>query len=78
MPRAALTSWVSKDCVAAAFMRFARAPWLAQINETMVIGDARFDFERELNFAELELGETAEGCLQYEPPWVPPRADLLR
>jgi len=75
--RATLTEWIAKDCVAAAFMRFARAPWLAQLNETWVIGDARFDFERELNFAELELGEASEGCLAYVPPWVPPRADLV-
>ena len=77
LSRSALTEWIAKDCVAAAFMRFARAPWLAEVAHASVIGDARFDFERELNFAELELGEASERCLEYVPPWVPPREDLL-
>lgn len=72
----ALRDWVRKDCHAADLMRFARAPWLVQLESRWVLGDARFDLERALSFAEIELGSNAP-CMSYTPPWTPPRADLL-
>jgi hypothetical protein len=77
-PRRRFIDWQEKDCRAAAFMRFARAPWLIERESTWIIGDARFDHERDLTFAEVELGESGEPCMAYVPPWVPPRADLLK
>jgi inner membrane protein len=75
--REALIRAVEDDCDAAAFMRFARAPWLIERDSKRILGDARFDFEPELSFAEIEL-EPEERCMAYVPPWVPPRQELLQ
>ena len=74
--RTSLKRWVNRDCRASAFMRFARAPWIVQRDSTWVIGDARFDHESDLSFAEIEL-DSNEPCMAYVPPWHPPRADML-
>jgi len=71
-----LRSLVATSCEAAAFMRFARAPWLSLENEPATIGDLRFDRERALGFAELALGHEGR-CPSYVPPWIAPRRDLL-
>jgi inner membrane protein len=76
MSRARLIEWVQRDCQAGELMRFARAPWLAQRDSTWILGDARFDNEPELSFAEIELG-TGARCMARVPPWEPPRVDLL-
>jgi inner membrane protein len=65
------------SCEVAAFLRFARAPWLGASEGRRVIGDLRFDREAELGFAELDLTRSSP-CPAYVPPWVPPRSDLLR
>lgn len=75
-PLTELRAAVARDCHAAAFMRFARAPWLAQREDYWVLGDARYDNERELGFAEIDLG-SSEPCMRYVPPWIEPRRDLL-
>ena len=75
--RAALMKWVAADCNAAAFMRFARAPWVARIENDWVIGDARFDNEPSLSFAELELSDSRTTCMSLVPPWMAPRSDLF-
>jgi inner membrane protein len=75
--RVVLNRWMAEDCDAGAFMRFARAPWLVQIDDKWVIGDARFDNEPELSFAELELASARSKCMRLVPPWTPPRAELL-
>ncbi len=76
-PLDTLRATVDRDCHAAAFMKFARAPWLVQQAGAWILGDARFDQERALNFAEIELG-TNEPCMRYVPPWIEPRRDLLQ
>jgi inner membrane protein len=75
--RVSLERWLAEDCDASAFMRFARAPWLAQVKDTWVIGDARFDNEPDLSFAELELIDGRSRCMPLVPPWTPPRLELL-
>lgn len=77
MERAPLNEWIERDCAAAQFMRFARAPWLALSDKGWILGDARFDNERGLSFAEIALGDGRTPCISYVPPWVPPREDLL-
>lgn len=77
-PRDVLAQWITKDCDAAAFMRFARAPWLVQRESDWILGDARFDHERDLSFAEIELDAQRARCMAYVPPWVAPREDLLQ
>jgi inner membrane protein len=77
MDRATLRTWLQRDCDAVAFMRFARAPWIALIDDDWVLGDARFDNERGLNFAEIELSDDRTRCMSAVPPWIAPRAQLL-
>lgn len=75
--RAQLTSVIAANCVAAAAMRFVRAPWLAQVGGSLVLGDLRYDREKALGFAEMELDDPPGACPSLIPPWLPPRADLL-
>lgn len=76
--RALLKEWAEQDCNVAAFLRFARAPWIASDGKNLVLGDARFDNERELSFAEIELKAGRTTCMKHVPPWVEPGEDLLR
>ena len=71
-----LRALVASSCKAAAFVRFARAPWFRLEDQPPTIGDLRFDREPGLGFAEVALGQRAP-CPSYVPPWVPPRLDLL-
>jgi inner membrane protein len=75
-PRAQLTDIVANDCVAAAAMRFIRVPWLTRVDGELVIGDLRYDREKELGFAEIALGTNGQ-CPRFVSPWLPPRSDLL-
>ncbi len=77
MSRAQLTAVIREHCDAAVFMRFARAPWIAQREGRWVIGDLRYDREPELGFAELALDGTSPDCTSRMPPWTAPRRDLL-
>ena len=74
--RRELRALAATSCEVAAFLRYARAPWLIVESERKVIGDLRYDREPGLGFAELDLGRSA-GCPSYVPPWIPPRRDLL-
>ncbi|MGH8174885.1 MAG: metal-dependent hydrolase [Steroidobacter sp.] len=76
--RSRLAEAAAADCRASAFMQFARAPWLATIEDALVIGDLRYDREVPLGFAEVELSETPGRCPAHVPPWTAPRIDLLR
>jgi inner membrane protein len=60
------------DCVAAAFLRFARVPfWITEQGRATLIGDYRFDRSRAVEFAEIVLHPAAP-CPSAEPPWEPP------
>jgi inner membrane protein len=78
MDRATLEEWAARDCDVAPFMRFARVPWIARGEKAWVLGDARFDNERELSFAEIELRGGRTTCMSRVPPWVGPRSELLQ
>ena len=69
---------VVADCEAAAAMRFIRVPWLAAVGEDTVLGDLRYDREKELGFAEVALRDPPGPCPRLVPDWRPPRADLLQ
>ena len=71
-----LRALAAASCRVAAFMRFARAPWLDADRDAHLVGDLRFDREPGLGFAELDLRRETD-CPAYVPPWVPPRRDLL-
>lgn len=78
MTRAQIAALAAANCEVAAFMRFARMPWILQRDGRTVIGDLRYDREPGLGFAEIELGEKSGGCPALIPPWVPPRQELLQ
>lgn len=60
------------DCVAAAFLRFARIPfWLREGERITLIGDLRYDRSSAVDFAEIELIPGAR-CPRNVPPWRPP------
>jgi len=71
-PFAELSELARQDCVARAFLRFARIPfWVEEPRGTWLIGDLRFDRSPAEEFAELELtGQSA--CPPHLPPWQPP------
>ncbi len=73
-----LRTRVATDCEAAAAMRFIRVPWLATVGPATVLGDLRYDREKTLGFAEIELHDPPVACPPLVPNWRPPRADLLR
>lgn len=78
MPRDQVAQLAASSCEAAAFMRFARMPWILRRDGGSVMGDLRYDREPGLGFAEIELDEKSGGCPSYIPPWIPPRTDLLQ
>ena len=75
--RSRLAQLVDTDCRAAAFLRFARAPWLAAVDARLVFGDLRYDFEPELGFAEIDVTDAPARCPIRVPSWLPPRTDVL-
>jgi inner membrane protein len=75
-PFAELLATRQGDCMAAAFLRFARVPfWIRSGQRTTLIGDLRYDRSPDIDFAELELHPDAD-CPAFEPPWRPPLPSL--
>jgi len=76
---------VAANCEAAAFMLFARAPFIANVDaQDAVLGDLRFDRGRERGGFEIPLAgkPLADPAGEYHScrraaPWIAPRADLL-
>lgn len=67
VPEEALLA-LSRSCWGAAFLRFARVPFVT--GEQPVVGDLRYDRSPELEFSELELPPATAPCPQWVPPWV--------
>jgi inner membrane protein len=77
MPVGRLADLTAHSCEAAALMQFVRAPFAIERKSSWIIGDLRFDRERGLGLAQIEISAAPEsGCLP-RAPWLPPRADLL-
>jgi inner membrane protein len=84
VPGSVLEGVVAANCAAAAFMLFARAPFIAVDAQGGVLGDLRFDRGRERGSFEVPLsahrvsdvGGESPTCGRAAP-WVAPRADLL-
>jgi inner membrane protein len=81
---ALLKAVVAANCEAAAFMLFARAPFIAVDAQGAVLGDLRFDRGRERGSFEVPLSGKevsdrtgASRTCRRAAPWVAPRADLL-
>lgn len=68
-------------CLVRALLRFARAPfWQPLAGERLLLGDLRFDRDADYDFDEFDVPQRPDftQCLRYVPPWLPPRARLLR
>jgi inner membrane protein len=78
MSRESLVSVLTGSCHAMEFAQFARAPYIRETSQGPVLGDLRFEPGRGgLSALELPLRRTATSACVAEPPWVPPRSDLL-
>ena len=78
MPVSRLVNLTTNNCEAAALMQFVRAPFVVERRNGWVIGDLRFDRERGLGLAEIEVSSTHAGECPPTAPWLPPRAELLK
>jgi len=78
MPVSRLANLTTNNCEAAALMQFVRAPFVVERRNGWVIGDLRFDRERGLGLAEIEVSSTHTGDCPPTAPWLPPRAELLK
>jgi inner membrane protein len=77
-PAAELRALGAGNCAAAAVLRFARVPvWWDAGPDSLVVGDARYDREPGLGFAEFAVARRPAACPRGVPGWRPPRADVL-
>ena len=71
-PLAELARVRHENCVARAFLRFARVPfWIDEDSRPTLIGDLRYDRSSAVEFSEVVLAPDAP-CPRFEPPWLPP------
>ena len=80
VPRAELAALVATRCEFAAAMRFMRTPvWSLDAGGAAEVADARFGIGGD-GFAGLSVPPGTACALtgKWIPPWVPPRADVLR
>lgn len=75
MPADRLATLAAGDCEARELLQFARAPFATQVGGEWVLGDLRFDREKELGMSEIALA--GKSRCRFSAPWVPPRNDLL-
>jgi inner membrane protein len=78
MPVSRLANLTARNCEAAALMQFVRAPFVVERKNGWVIGDLRFDRERGLGLAEIEVSAAHTGECPPPAPWLPPRGALLK
>jgi len=77
-PIAELATIARESCPALAALRFMRAPeWRLLNDSTVVIGDARYGGANG-GFTTMTVPRHSSVCPRGTPPWIPPRADLLR
>jgi inner membrane protein len=77
MPAHRLAELAAHNCEASALMQFVRAPFAIENNRRWIIGDLRFDRERGLGMAKLEISAAPQGRCPPRVPWLAPRAELL-
>jgi inner membrane protein len=66
------------NCQAAALLRFLRAPyWRDDADQTLILGDLRYDRNPGLDFSDVHIELQPSLCPRAVPSWTPPRQDLL-
>lgn len=66
-----------ESCDAAALLKYLRAPFWILEGDRYILGDLRYDREKELGFTEIESTLRLESCPNFIPSWREPRADIL-
>ena len=58
-------------CGFSAFTHFARAPFAVEMGSSWVVGDARYDIDEDLGFAEFVISRepASHSCPAHVPPW---------
>lgn len=64
-------------CHAAAYLKFARVPFVLELDPDWIFGDLRFDRQRGLGFSEIQVPKDPIRCPSLIPPWEPPRQELM-
>lgn len=72
---AELESATRAYCAFSAFLHYARAPFLIREEASIIGGDLRFDWDKSLGFAELEVSRAK--CPRNVPNWIGPRESLI-
>ncbi len=75
-PLARLKKYRDSNCEFAAFLKFARFPFIEEENGQLFARDLRHGSGRRTSFAEMALDDPPQECPQWLPPWVPPTESL--
>jgi inner membrane protein len=77
-PVSQIATYARESCPALATLRFMRVPMWRTLNDsTVIIGDARYGGASG-GFSTMSVPRHSTTCPRGTPPWIPPRADLLR
>jgi inner membrane protein len=78
-PTDQLVTLARESCPALAALRFIRVPiWRDVGGETVLLGDVRFGGGSGNGFSDVRVPRRSPACPEATPPWIPPRAALLR
>lgn len=77
IPGKTFKTWANDNCLMGSYLQFARAPFLVEEKDSLILGDLRFDWEESLSFAEIRVPKKTDQCPRWGVPWAPPRTDWL-
>ena len=77
LPREELKKLYKENCVAAAQLKFLRAPFWYRQGGKLYLADLRFETGTRGNFSKMEIPSSPNSCPRFVPPWLEPRSDLL-
>ena len=75
--RATLTTLAREHCAVAAWLQFARVPFVIPVGtDSLMVGDLRYDRDARASVARYTLPITPDHCPVSDVPWSRPRADI--
>jgi inner membrane protein len=77
LPLEELKRLSKENCVAAAQLKFLRAPFWYRQEGKLYLADLRFETGTRGNFSKMEVPPHPSHCPRFVPPWLEPRSDLL-
>ncbi|MBC7563197.1 MAG: metal-dependent hydrolase [Gemmatimonadaceae bacterium] len=76
-PRTPLATLARKHCQVAAWLQFARVPFVLPAGpDSLLVGDLRYDRDARVSVARFTLPRTPAQCPASDVPWSRPRADI--